>query len=847
MGWIRKRLCFLLVTGLIAGSSLSGQVAVPKTPPGGRKPAKSQGALASPLQGGLTGPVKYWAEHIYFSLPRQTSILEKNARIVYQDIILTAGRIEIDWRTNSVTATGIADSTDSLGNAVVRQIPVLTQKGNEPISGARLEYNFQTQRGRIFQGKTRMEPGYYYGQEIEKVGKETLYIKNGRFTSCELDHPHYYFKSARMRVRVNKVAVAKPIIMYIADVPVFALPFGVFPLKKGRRSGVILPTFGQNTYGGRYLDGFGYYWAASQYWDATFLGTFYEKTGMVYRGEFRYAKRYAYNGNINGSYSPKDVLTGASRQRWLLNFNHSQRIGETFSIFANGRFQSDKQVNRQYFNDINERLNQSIAANLVMRKSWPKSRNTLTVSMRRSENLQSGQIDYEIPNIAFSQPSRSLFPFKSGPHKKLRWYNSIKYSYNTNLISRGNRRATVDTANVTHFRSEMKSAWKHDINASFTAKFFKYISTQQFIRFQELWVPEYQNYRFVDSLNAVTADTINSFRARHTFSLGVSANTTFYGLWEIPFLPVKLIRHKMDPFISFSYTPDFANPRYGYVQTFRDTTGREIKRDRFAGNIFGGTPLGASQLLSFGVRNLFQGKILKNGQEKKIDLFRLNSSSSYNFLADSLKWGNIITSLQARPSHDFDFSFSAVHTLYKPTSQGTGRRNSITFPRLLNFNLNARIHLAPPPPGEKKKVRKDTTVVETGRISPTGNAPDITRNRTRDALRGFKLPWDLNLGISYNQNKNNINNTFKSLNVNANARFELTRHWRIDYNARYDLIKKNINFQSFSIYRDLHHWEMYFSWQPNSVFSSYRLEIRIKESALRDIKLTKTSGGRTVF
>ena len=148
-------------------------------------------------------------------------------------------------------ATGIADSTDSLGNPIYSQLPVFKERGNEPIHGKELEYNFKTQRGKVRSGRTSMPPGYYEGETIKKLGKKTLLVKDGYFTSCDsIENPHFYYKSYQMRIITGKRAMAKPIIMYIADVPILGIPFGVFPMERGRRSGIIIPKFTNSSYGG---------------------------------------------------------------------------------------------------------------------------------------------------------------------------------------------------------------------------------------------------------------------------------------------------------------------------------------------------------------------------------------------------------------------------------------------------------------------------------------------------------------------------------------------------------------------------------------------------------------------
>jgi lipopolysaccharide assembly outer membrane protein LptD (OstA) len=813
--------------------------------------------VTQPQSSGLEGPVKYWADDIYFSMGRQTTYLKGNARIEYQDITLTAGQVAINWKTHKMLARGVADSTDSLGNPVYLDLPVLTEKGNEPIRGFSLEFDFDTQRGRINEGRTNMEPGYYVGKEARKVGKETLFIKDGYFTSCDReDHPHFYFRSSQVRIRVKRWAIARPIIMYIADVPVMAVPFGVFPLKRGRRSGVILPTYGENSWGGRYLERFGFYWAASQYWDATFLANFYEKTGLLYRGEMRYKKRYLFSGYVNGSFSPKDVRTGQRRERWDIDFRHQQKIGQTASLNASGRFQSDKRFNQDYFTDINDRLNQSLTTSAVLSKTWPSSRNSMSISYRRTENLQTGQIDYEFPNVQFSQPSRSIFPFQSGGGARQSWYNNIKYNYNSRFLTKGSRKPIEDDG----FERTKKSAWQHTASLTTPIKLLKYINLQQNINFEELWVPEYQNYTFVDSLNKVVGDTVKKFRARHTFSTGVTARTTFYGIWTIPFSPLKVIRHKIDPSIGFSYSPDFSDEKWGYSQTFTDTTGRSVRSDRFAGNAFGsGTPSFARKSINMSVTNLFQGKIITKDEEKKVDLVRMTTSTNYNFEADSVKWADLRTSINAKPHRAIDISANATHSFYKPTGSGTGKRDELVwdpsnlkFLRLLNWNvtMNGRFRIKPPEKKEEAgQALADTadTLQQNQLFAEQGLSRDITRDPNVDALRGFKIPWEIGANFSYSYRWDERNKGSKNFDLNIDAKLQLTENWRIQYYGTFDLIERNIDYQRFLIYRDLHCWEMSFEWSPNPNFSYYRLEIRIKESALRDIKLTKTASGRPVF
>jgi hypothetical protein len=736
-----------------------------------------------------------------------------------------------------------------LGNKIYSQLPVFRESGNEPINGKELEYNFKTQRGKVSRGRTSMPPGYYEGETIKKLGSKTLLVKDGYFTSCDsIENPHFYYKSYQMRIITGKRGMAKPIIMYIADVPILAIPFGVFPMERGRRSGIIIPKFSNSSYGGNSLRDFGYYWAASDYWDATLLLNFFERTGVTYEGEVRYNKRYKLNGNVNAKYAPKDVTTGERIERWSVDFVHNQTLNETTSFNARGSFVSDGQFLQDYSHNQSDRLNQVLTADATFSKRWPSSKNSFNASFSRTENLQSGNIDYTLPRLSFNHTQTNLVNFDAKKTVKRKWYHDLTYAYNSNFLSRG-KKEVIDLDTVQNVIRDQTYGWQHRGALAFNSKIFKYFKYNQNIQLEELWVPRYLEYTFVDSLNTTVADTVNDFRARHTFNMNLGASTSIYGLFEIPLLPVRVIRHKMDPNISFSFSPDFTESYFGYVQTFKDTLGREIKRDRFTGNPYGGTSSAESRRMNISVNNLFQGKIIRDGEEKKIDLFNLNFNTAHNFLADSVNWSDLRSNMRASATKDLDFSLSTTHSFYKPNSSGS--RNSDEFvwndgfawPRLINLQLNARFHIAPPPPEQKEEIAPDTTL-EADSLEFVDNTTDAIT----EGLKQFKLPWDITTNFTYNVNKANINNTTTRFDMNIAARLEITRNWRVQYSASINLKDKILNYQSFNIYRDLHCWEMSFSWGPNPQgYSFFTFEIHVKEPALRDIKMTKSSGGNRVF
>lgn len=791
----------------------------------------------------LKGPVHYKADTIEFSINRRFTYLKGNAQIKYLDMILDAARITIDWNKSELHAEAVLDSLDSLGNPVYKGIPTFQEKGTDPMKGLYMSYNFKTKRGSVFEGNTKMDPGYYKGKNIKKIGKKTILVRDGYFTSCEyINHPHYYFYSKKMWVTMNDKLAGKPVILYIEDIPVFYLPAVFMSIKRDRRSGIIFPKYGFSANGGRYLRDFGFYWAINDYMDATLLSSFYDRRGFIFSGNFRYKLRYKLNGKLDFDYAPRDLVTGKKRQRYRISFSHNQTVSETLSLSAQGTFQSDKQFNQDYYDQLELLLHQTITTTVNIRKKLPSINSSINISMRRTENLQNGNISQVLPSISFSLPSRQI------GKKGKSWYGNLSYSYSTFLESSYNKTLQLDSS----YSTSKKSRWEHSFSLRDNLKVFKYFTLAPSLNAKELWVNEYRDYFWNDSTQSLDYVKKKGFLARHTFNGSINLRTTLYGLFEIPFGPLKYIRHKLDPSISYSFSPDFSSSTYGYFESFRDSSGNIIKGDKFAD--YGATPTSKAQTLNISVSNFFQGKMIENGEEKKIDILNWNLSTSYNILADSLKWSDIRSAFSTSLGKNLRLNGSMIHSFYEVNSSGTGKRNIYyykhhKFPfRFVNanvsfgFSLNSDMFKSKEEGNKEKKKenQKMKSEVPEEKIENIGGISYILQENNVEKLKNTDVKWNASFNFSYNYNKSNILNPTKSFNMNSNMSFQLTKNWKINSRANLDVTHKKINYIEFLVYRDLHCWEMNFTWRPLP-YSYFIFEIRVKANVLKDLKYTKRS------
>jgi len=806
----------------------------------------------------LQSKIVYDADIVSLSRSKNKIYLYGNALVKYENITLAAARIEVNQNENTLFAEGVIDTVDTLGNPIYKDTPVFTEVGEEPMHGNTLRYDFKSKRGKIVYGKTQMSPGYYKGQDIFKISDKSLLIRDGYFTSCEyIDNPHFYFRSDEMRVAVKDKVVAKPVYFYIADVPLFVIPFGVFPNKKGRRSGILIPSYGESRYGGRFLKNIGYYWAPNDYIDATFLTDFYDKLGFVYDGQLNYSVRYKLNGNLSARYYPVDPNSGAKRERWGFDIRHSHTIDPTLRITASGKFQSDKNYEREYNSNFNARTNQVITSNLTVSKKFKGTKNSMNMNISRTENLQTGNISYTLPQISFSRSQTSLYESITGTsvRGKRQWYQDIYFSYNSKAIRKGAKTLQLDST----FSETISQGINHNLQFNYNQKVLGVFNINPSVSYKETWADETTDAYFDSASNLIVQKQKKGFAVRRTFNTSMSLKTTLYGMFEPNICSLKFIRHKMDPQISYNYTPDFSSPFYGYYKSVLDSTGEEQLIDRFKKSPFGGTPSYESQSLRYSVSNLFQAKLIDDeNNESKIDLFNLNFSGSYDFKKDSLNWSDLSSSFRANPGKRLSLNISARHGFYKAGQNGDKNvflLDNGKLPRLKSASGSMSFRLSDADfsgdSNDDDDENQNREFDEFGSENPEEQTEGFQDPYNENSREGdlsnsqtgkIAIPWQVSVNLNYSYNKYNSVKATERMDLSLNSNISLTKNWKIGWTLRYDLENKQITNQNFNITRDLHCWEMTFNWQPT--FGFYRFQINIKESVLRDIKVTKQPAGR---
>jgi lipopolysaccharide assembly outer membrane protein LptD (OstA) len=178
----------------------------------------------------LDGPVNYTAsDSMVLDIPNKKIIFYREANIKYTDVDLKADSIEFDQVTKIVTATY---RKDTAGNIIGR--PTMIQ-GESNMEADLIKFNFETQKGITENTLTQQGEMFVHGEKVKKISPTEYYAFRGVITTCNLDTPHFAFRTKRLKLVSQKMAITGPIHPEFEGVPVpVYIPFGFF--RRRRRS-----------------------------------------------------------------------------------------------------------------------------------------------------------------------------------------------------------------------------------------------------------------------------------------------------------------------------------------------------------------------------------------------------------------------------------------------------------------------------------------------------------------------------------------------------------------------------------------------------------------------------------
>ena len=848
-GFMPRSLIRHLLLGLLL-LCLPG-AAIAQFPSGGR--GSRAGAEADTT--GLPS-IEYNANRIEYIFGDSTMALVGSAELKYGDVELTAGRLRFHTYTNLLTADFLPPAPDI--DPETNTYPRLQDEMNVVV-GDRMQYDMNTGEGQIWKGRTQYEQGFFDGELITLNPDRSFELHEGSYTTCDNpNHLHYYLRIGEGKVVPGDKAVVRNVTGYILGIPVVYLPVYVFSVKQGRQSGFTVPNYGSGVEEGRYLRNLGYYWAPNEFFDLKATADIEANTGFLLRQRFQYRQDRRIRGSVQGSWRRgfEGTTTG-----WDVAARHRQEVLPDLTIRGQGNFAKSLRYLHSTTRGTDPGLLRSTTrSSFAIDKKF--GRNSLNLSTSTSSTT--GRPSRPNTTLRFRFGTKAIFkpprrqtrrgsmPDFSRPRTEIedRWFHTIMFGFNNTLRNRRkNIRGDRDTD---HPGPDIRYHYTHASVRTFSNAFN--LSAPQKIRG---WLKIRPQARYTRTWEQDTdPETEGNWEQKEDHTVGMSVNTTLYGLFQPKIGRLNAIRHVVTPDINFSQSGGAGGAR-------------------------------VRKTMRFSVNNILQARTEHEGREKKYNLVYVKSSTSYDFQAEDRKFADLRTTVRI-PSRRLNVNLSMNHDFYDPETDEFRR------PWLDRLTLNATLNLVGP--------RRDRDEFGDDQFGGAyGGYDDISGggfggssfggssfggssfggggfgsgsgfgdsyggyggygdDRFNQRFAQVKGPWTVRLSHRYSIRRSNPDAeegfTTSTHVINATNRFAInditdllrltnrvTDKWRVQHSINYDYRRKKIVAHSVDLYRPLHCWEFTFRWVPNGINKGFYFRINLVAHPDVKFEQQRRSGG----
>ena len=532
------------------------------------------------------------------------------ATVTYQDMKLTADYLEYDMLNNTVFARGRKD----LVTGEMTGLPEMTQ-GSQTYKMDELRYNFTSQKARVTNMVTKESDGLLQGKKIKMLPDKSINMRDGIYTVCDLEEPHYYLKLSMAKVitKPSQKTVFGPAWPVVGGVTVpIGLPFGFVPKKPSRATGLLMPTFGEEQARGFFMKDAGMYFVFGDYFDLSLTGDYYTMGSWAVNVNSRYKVNYKFNGTLSFNYSndqtgEKGSSDFVQSKNLGLRWSHSQdskaHPGTTFSASVNFSSPSNNRFNAK---SVQEAQQNQMGSSISYSHNW-NGKFSLSVNAMHNQNTRDSSYSFTLPNITFNVTR--FYPFKQKQRVgKEKFYEKISFGYSTsfqnrlnfklrdmqdyvldadgNYVTKTNKQGTVyrvkefgDSLGVKAME-RMTNGMAHNFQIglpNFTL--LKYINVTPSVSYGMNWMfSKGQQYleQEVDENGAplmvtdkegnnviaqrVVTDpgrAFNGFGMTHTYSGSMSMSTRIYGMFNFgKHRKIQAIRHVITPSVSVNFSPE---------------------------------------------------------------------------------------------------------------------------------------------------------------------------------------------------------------------------------------------------------------------------------------------------
>lgn len=798
-----------------------------------------------------------------------------DVEVSYENIKLKADYMEYDMSTGTVYARG---TYDSLAQEWKGQ-PEMTQ-GSQTFNMEEVRYNFNTRKARITNMITKEDDGILHGKNIKMMPDKSINITKGKYTVCDLEHPHYYLKlsSAKVVTKPSQKTVFGPAHLVVEDVDLpIGIPFGFIPKRPDRATGLLMPSFGEENARGFYLRDAGMYFVLGDYFDMSLTGDYYTLGSWAANLNSRYMVKYKFTGNLAVNYSVDQTGEKGSTDffqsknfgvRWSHSQDSKAHPGTSFSASVNFSSPSNSRYNSH---SVSEALQNQISSSISYSKNWNGKFN-LSVNALHSQNSRDSSYTFTLPNITFSVSTFYPFKIKNRVGKE-RFYEKFALGYNTSIQNKINFKASE--FGEPGFIDKFQNGVAHNFSIKlpdFTL--FKYLNVAPNVSYGMNWFFRKSEAYFDPETNSVKTEMgkqFGTFGTTHNYSGSLSMSTRIYGMYNFgKYHKIQALRHVVSPSVSMSFSPEKGKAFNGW-RTFNyvDTLGVQKSYDYniYQGQINSAPGKGKSATMSISLGNNLEAKVrdMKDttgtGSKKVKILDQFNFSTGYNFLADSLKMNNVGLSMSTSIfgklgiNGNMNFDPYAINERGQRVNKYNLLETGVPL-RLTNVSTSVSYSLS----GKGTVKGNDGSKSSGGDGGGSGNPADYYRRIYYHPLTGEyipggwlyytnpNVPWSLNFNYSFSMSRsysyaNNQlskkDNYTQTLGVQGNI--QLTPKMSVQAQSGWDFTAMKMTTTQFSFRYDLHCFNISVSWVPSGMYQSYSFLISANAAALADLLRFKKS------
>ena len=849
----------------------------------------------------LAAAVTYAAQDsMWTDFELQEIHLYGDASVAYEQINLKANHIVLNYGTNIVFAEPLPDSVGRPAG-----LPEFSD-GGQSFTAKEMTYNFKSKKGIVHGTTTTQEDIFVRGGKSKFVSgaiqvddtttTDVIYTEGAIFTTCSAEHPHFGIRTRRAKVVPNKLAVIGASNLEIMGVPTpLWLPFGFFPLKSGRSTGLLFPSdYQYSPQLGLGLEGVGWFFPIGEHVNLQTTADIYFNGSFRLRGSTTYRRRYKYNGNFQFTYNrlKQEVNFEPSIDKGItLNWSHrqDQRAHPTFNFGGSINFQTNL-VDQRFVNTYEVASQNVIRSSMNVTKQFPRLKSTLTAGLNHSQSNSTREIRVNFPDANFQ--TQTIYPLRGLPGKQSAWYKKLSMRYRSSL-------RTEFTNNDEDFFTQQtlddgQYGFRHDVSSALSFNVLKYFNLSPNVNYAEVYYGKSRAYRLdgeieseeiVDpvtgevridttSIGTIQNDLNPGLASFRTFTAGLSLSTQLFGKVKFKrkgLLGLKGLRHVMKPSVTLGYAPDYESgrdyisgtPYYIPTDQIDPLNGQP---DRFVSpfddQIFGRPPSSQERLgLNYSISNLFEAKVWnrKDSTESNVKLFQnIGVSGSYDFTRKDLKWSPVrisggtrlfkgLTNITLAGTFDpYITRFDEDRKEYRRVneshlSEGRFPLALQSFTSSVNTNVTvAKIRQLFQ--GEEEEVvtdireeRRKRRETENTLFEETDILSLFERFSIVHTYRfGFTRTFDTENPSVEDRGRQEFRAVANSISLRG--ALQLTNNWSVNIGQiGYSFTDKRLTYPFLSFVRDLHCWEMRFSWAPQR--KTYSFSVAVKPGTLDFINL----------